>query len=342
MRTACLTLLLLAVLSACLAQAGGCGAEPQAAACLRADPHRQAVPRERASEVWACLPGTHRQERETWEADEMADVVHRWISRNGDFGDPESWHDNVVPVSDGLTVALFDGSSQADAKLSLDRGTGVLKVATQRAYKGKIGAAGNPLRFGSSVTQLSTFRGSGEVHVDMEGSGTLVVDSASRSGFFISGSLSRLAVKSGMCVVNGDGEVTSYLYMDGPATVKFMAAAGAQRLPTTMMIAEGEVESFRPVTTSSGKVSVGERGRWVHHHDTHGTFFLLNHGTFRLIGPYVLNGVVFSSGLLDLSKSPAVPIATINIGPKGRFFGESLGEAFFDLSTALDLREDYP
>src|SRR3989304_8734626 len=81
----------------------------------------------------------------------MADK--RWVSAPGDWGADASWSPSGRPQRGDK--ALFTGQAQVSATTNLDRITAgdtlLNAIITYPAYNGNIGAAGNPLIFGTSI-----------------------------------------------------------------------------------------------------------------------------------------------------------------------------------------------
>lgn len=285
----------------------------------------------------------------------MAATTHTWISTTGIWSSAASWNTAQIPGvgGAGLDTALFNGTSNVSVIGETPGGATLARIVTKPAYKGNIGAPGNPLvleiNSPGNNGEKAVFRGRGNVY--FKGAGGNFADVVIDTDTFdrvvsLDGPLRHVFVKSGKVeLVSTVASFTSFFVLSSNCMVTIEGDAASMAGNATLTILGGTVDSkeddWPRIEMFGGHliqrgllkdgVDVTLRGGWLEYKPTlsisgHNPDLHLVGGTFDL-----------RALTEDLTAADLVRGADVDV------LGNLLGQGTPGGSAiVIDLREDYP
>ena len=288
----------------------------------------------------------------------MAATQHVYISATGVYSSTSSWDTSQIPGAGGagLDTAIWDGTSNHDVIGETPGGNGLARIVSKPAYKGDIGAPGNPLVLDVNSPggpgKSAVFRGRGNVYFkgDLGNFVDVTVDTGTQDRVVsMDGSLRHVFVKSGKVeLVDTVAAIIGVYVLSANSHVTIAGNSAVFGAASSLVIRGGIVDSkeddWPRIEMAGGRLiqrglmkdgcDVTMHGGWLEYNPS---VSVANHNPdLHLFG-----------GTLDLRNlTEDFEPADIIRGPGMIVLGNLLGQGGPDglggINVQIDLGEDYP
>lgn len=180
-----------------------------------------------------------------------------WQTTTGAWDQAASWTNGVPSLGVEPTVARFPGGdlSQMDVRLGLT-GAECQRLITMPGYRGKIGSVDSPLEIEIGNRCVLRGRGAHNIKFDVSSFAVVICDSENLAGAgLLTGSISRIGVKSGRWILGSTAILSQQVVVDGPrADVLINAAAASENMAPVVVTIAGKLINERPSDSGNYKL----------------------------------------------------------------------------------------